>query len=204
MSHCCCFTPLHSGYVASRLFRSHYDPACTNIQCFFKAHIVSAIPQCLEAAFSGTLCMSMAQSVLLNLQACYSGPGHGASSPYRAFGLALIAVLCMPLQHVSADSGESPCSALVSMQLSDAYILLHQGPPCAASSSQSLVDMSMAWHEHMCRVHLMQACTEFERVLSCTSLSATAPHCCCCCCCCYCQPDVTYIHEYGIVMNEHV
>ena len=49
----------------------------------------------------------MAQSLISDLQAYCSGPGHGAGRPYRAFGLALMTLLCMQLQPVSADSGES-------------------------------------------------------------------------------------------------
>ncbi|KAL3139326.1 hypothetical protein ABBQ38_003661 [Trebouxia sp. C0009 RCD-2024] len=38
-------------------------------------------------------------------RAYYSGPGPGAGSPCRAFALTLMTLLCLPLQHVSADTG---------------------------------------------------------------------------------------------------
>lgn len=82
--------------------------------------------------------MSMTQEGFLDLQARYSGPGHGAGSPYMVVGLALITMLCMPLQHVIADSGKPPCSAPISMQVSkNAEVSLYRGPSHAASSLQS-------------------------------------------------------------------
>ena len=43
----------------------------------------------------------------IGMQAYYSGPGPGAGSPCRAFALALVTLLCMPLQHVGAETGDS-------------------------------------------------------------------------------------------------
>lgn len=85
-----------------------HSTALSSLDVYLKARNASALPGCPQRAVGFATVIGITELLGLSLQAYHSGPGPGVVSPSRAFALALLTLLCMQLQHVTADAGESP------------------------------------------------------------------------------------------------